>query len=56
MTCMNARRREKGDIRAEVIQTFLEINRFENRIAGVKFAAAQNNPTAGFILQRQKCV
>lgn len=51
---MNAGSGIKGDIRTDIVQGFLSIKRFENRIAGVKFAAGEDRPTQRFFLQRQK--
>jgi len=54
LTDMHTRRGVKGDIRAEIIKRVLQIERFENGIAGVELAAAEDHPATRFFLQGEE--
>ena len=51
---MNACRGIKGDIRTQIVQRFLEVERFKNRVTGMEFATTQNDAALRFFLQHQK--
>jgi hypothetical protein len=46
----------KRDIRAEIAERVLQVERLKDGVAGVKLAAAEDHPALGFLLQRQKGV
>lgn len=56
LRAVDAGRGIKGDVRAQMAERILQAEWFKNGIAGMELAAAENGPTLGFFLQRQKGV
>ena len=54
LLAVNACRRVKGDVGAQMAEGILKAQRHKNRVAGVKFPTAQDRATLRFLLQGQE--